>query len=98
MRDTGSHGQGSSAPHGFCEAGRGAGRGVTDPGGAWRFCRAGLRGAGRIDEVVGTDQPHPQPSGIGSATGPEEFYDALATEYHLLFPDWWAAAQWHGEV
>jgi len=31
-------------------------------------------------------------------TGPEEFYDALAAEYHLLFPDWWAAAQWHGEV
>ena len=31
-------------------------------------------------------------SEIGAATGPEEFYDALATEYHLLFPDWWAAA------
>ena len=29
---------------------------------------------------------------------PAEFYDALAFEYHLLFGDWWSAAQWHGEV
>lgn len=48
--------------------------------------------------AVGADQRQRQPSGIGAATGPEEFYDALAAEYHLLFPDWWAAAQWHGEV
>jgi SAM-dependent methyltransferase len=29
---------------------------------------------------------------------PEQFYDALASEYHLLFGDWWRAAQWHGQV
>jgi glycine/sarcosine N-methyltransferase len=29
---------------------------------------------------------------------PEEFYDALASEYHLFFADWWSAAQWHGRV
>jgi SAM-dependent methyltransferase len=29
---------------------------------------------------------------------PEQFYDALASEYHLLFDDWWSAAQWHGQV
>ena len=29
---------------------------------------------------------------------PAEFYDALASDYHLLFPDWWAAAEWHGRV
>ncbi len=29
---------------------------------------------------------------------PAKFYDALASHYHLLFGDWWAAAQWHGEV
>lgn len=29
---------------------------------------------------------------------PEQFYDALASEYHLLFGDWWSAAQWHGRV
>jgi SAM-dependent methyltransferase len=29
---------------------------------------------------------------------PEEFYDALASEYHLLFDDWWSAAQEHGQV
>ncbi|RDV11000.1 class I SAM-dependent methyltransferase [Arthrobacter sp. RT-1] len=29
---------------------------------------------------------------------PEEFYDALASEYHLLFADWWWAAQWHGRL
>lgn len=29
---------------------------------------------------------------------PEEFYDALASEYHLLFGDWWSAAQEHGRV
>jgi glycine/sarcosine N-methyltransferase len=37
-------------------------------------------------------------SGIGAAAGPEAFYDALALDYHLLFADWWTAAQWHGEV
>ncbi|WP_330188183.1 class I SAM-dependent methyltransferase [Pseudarthrobacter sp. J75] len=34
---------------------------------------------------------------MGAAT-PEQFYDALASEYHLLFDDWWSAAQWHGRV
>ena len=29
---------------------------------------------------------------------PAEFYDALASEYHLLFSDWWSAAEWHGRV
>jgi SAM-dependent methyltransferase len=29
---------------------------------------------------------------------PAEFYDALASEYHLLFRDWWSAATWHGQV
>ena len=29
---------------------------------------------------------------------PVRFYDALAPDYHLLFDDWWSAAQWHGEV
>lgn len=29
---------------------------------------------------------------------PEQFYDALASEYHLLFAHWWSAAQWHGRV
>ena len=29
---------------------------------------------------------------------PADFYDALASEYHLLFEDWWSAAQWHGQV
>ena len=48
--------------------------------------------------AVGAGRGQRRPSGIGAATGPEEFYDALAAEYHLLFPDWWAAAQWHGEV
>ncbi|MCP3424445.1 class I SAM-dependent methyltransferase [Nocardioides pinisoli] len=27
-----------------------------------------------------------------------DFYDALAGRYHLLFEDWWSAAQRHGEV
>jgi glycine/sarcosine N-methyltransferase len=31
-------------------------------------------------------------------TEPEEFYDSLAADYHLLFTDWWAAATWHGAV
>lgn len=35
---------------------------------------------------------------MAARIGPEEFYDALASEYHLLFEDWWAAAQWHGQV
>ncbi len=26
------------------------------------------------------------------------FYDALAPRYHLLFEDWWSAAEQHGEV
>jgi glycine/sarcosine N-methyltransferase len=34
----------------------------------------------------------------GAAAGPEDFYDALASDYHHLFADWWPAAQWHGEV
>ena len=29
---------------------------------------------------------------------PEQFYNALASEYCLLFGDWWSAAQWHGRV
>ena len=29
---------------------------------------------------------------------PARFYDALAPDYHLLFDDWWSAAQWHGGV
>jgi len=28
----------------------------------------------------------------------EDFYDALAPRYDLLFGDWWAAARWHGQV
>ena len=28
----------------------------------------------------------------------QEFYDALAERYHLLFEDWWSAAERHGEV
>ena len=27
-----------------------------------------------------------------------EFYDGLADRYHLLFGDWWEAAEWHGEI
>jgi SAM-dependent methyltransferase len=29
---------------------------------------------------------------------PEDFYDDLASQYHLLFADWWLAALEHGEV
>ncbi|MBB2925573.1 class I SAM-dependent methyltransferase [Cellulomonas cellasea] len=29
---------------------------------------------------------------------PADFYDGLAATYHVLFDDWWAAAQWHGGV
>jgi SAM-dependent methyltransferase len=29
---------------------------------------------------------------------PEQFYDGLASEYHLLFGNWWSAGQWHGRV
>jgi SAM-dependent methyltransferase len=29
---------------------------------------------------------------------PAAFYDGLASEYHSLFEDWWAAAQFHAEV
>jgi hypothetical protein len=28
--------------------------------------------------------------------GAEQFYDALAPEYHVLFDDWWTAATAHG--
>lgn len=27
-----------------------------------------------------------------------DFYDGLSSEYDCLFPDWWAAAQWHATV
>jgi SAM-dependent methyltransferase len=47
---------------------------------------------------VGSSHRPRTPPGIGAATGPEDFYDALASDYHLLFSDWWTAAQWHGEV
>jgi glycine/sarcosine N-methyltransferase len=33
--------------------------------------------------------------GLDSA---ESFYDGLAGEYHLIFPDWWSAAGHHGEI
>ncbi len=29
---------------------------------------------------------------------PEDFYDDLASEYHLLFSDWWSAALHHAQV
>jgi SAM-dependent methyltransferase len=47
---------------------------------------------------VGTNHGQPTSSGGAAATGPEQFYDALAPDYPLLFPDWWTAAQWHGAV
>ena len=28
----------------------------------------------------------------------ESFYDGLANEYHLIFGDWWSAAQWQGDI
>ena len=28
----------------------------------------------------------------------ESFYDGLASEYHLIFGDWWSAAQWQGGI
>lgn len=28
----------------------------------------------------------------------EEFYNGLASEYHLIFPDWWEAAKEHGKI
>lgn len=28
----------------------------------------------------------------------EDFYDALASEYHLMFQDWWEAAKAHGKI
>jgi glycine/sarcosine N-methyltransferase len=28
----------------------------------------------------------------------EDFYDALADEYHLIFDDWWSSAHWQGQV
>src|SRR5215217_1757339 len=35
---------------------------------------------------------------MGYVAGPKEFYDGLASEYHVLFEDWWRAAMWHGGV
>lgn len=29
---------------------------------------------------------------------PGAFYDSLATDYHLIFPDWWAAAERHAAI
>jgi glycine/sarcosine N-methyltransferase len=40
---------------------------------------------------------HPLGEGVHVAT-PEQFYEGLAPEYHLLFGDWWSAALWHGRV
>jgi glycine/sarcosine N-methyltransferase len=62
-----------------------------------------LRGRGAAVErwdssSVGTSHRQPTPSQRAAETGPESFYDALATDYHLLFADWWTAAQWHGHV
>jgi len=51
-----------------------------------------------MSSFVGTGDRQRTPSRVGAAPAPEDFYDALASEYHLLFPDWWTAAQWHGEV
>jgi glycine/sarcosine N-methyltransferase len=34
----------------------------------------------------------------GYVAGPKEFYDGLASEYHVLFEDWWRAAMWHGRI
>jgi glycine/sarcosine N-methyltransferase len=34
----------------------------------------------------------------GAMTRPEDFYDDLASEYHLLFGDWWLAALDHAQV
>lgn len=34
----------------------------------------------------------------GSMGRPEDFYDDLASQYHLLFPDWWFAALEHAGV
>ena len=47
---------------------------------------------------MGTSHRPSTPSQRAAATGPADFYDALASDYHLLFPDWWTAAQRHGEV
>jgi SAM-dependent methyltransferase len=48
--------------------------------------------------LVGSSHGRRMPYGSAAAGGPEDFYDALASDYHLLFTDWWPAAQWHGEV
>jgi SAM-dependent methyltransferase len=32
------------------------------------------------------------------AADPRSFYDSLAGDYHLMFPDWWAHATWQGGV
>src|SRR4051795_4915629 len=53
---------------------------------------------GCMSSLVGTGDRQRTPSRVGAAPAPEDFYDALASEYHLLFADWWTAAQWHGEV
>jgi 2-polyprenyl-3-methyl-5-hydroxy-6-metoxy-1,4-benzoquinol methylase len=34
----------------------------------------------------------------GAMVQPEDFYDDLASEYHLLFSDWWSAALDHAQV
>jgi glycine/sarcosine N-methyltransferase len=34
----------------------------------------------------------------GAMARPEDFYDDLASEYHVLFSDWWSAALQHAEV
>ena len=34
----------------------------------------------------------------GAMARPEDFYDDLAPDYHLLFSDWWSAALQHAEV
>lgn len=31
-------------------------------------------------------------------TDPREFYDQLADDYHLMFPDWWESARRQGDV
>jgi SAM-dependent methyltransferase len=33
-----------------------------------------------------------------SATDSTSFYDSLAGDYHLMFPDWWTHATWQGGV
>ncbi len=47
---------------------------------------------------MGTSGRQPGPTESTRATGPEDFYNDLASDYDVLFADWWTAAQWHGEV